>query len=175
METSNAIREKEALLTLASAAAKKQEAAMVGTSAGAKIADAAASSKDAASTAGAAIASQANASAKAKEAVASTAAQNAKMGPLGWIGAAAGVAAIVALLSSMNKFAKGGIVGGTSRHGDRNLARLNSGEMILNRSQQGTLFNAIASGKLGGGGGEWRVKGADLIKCIENTKKRMRG
>jgi hypothetical protein len=43
------------------------------------------------------------------------------------------------------KFAQGGIVGGTSFSGDRVPARVNSGEMILNKQQQARLFE-IANG-----------------------------
>lgn len=46
-------------------------------------------------------------------------------------------------------YATGGIVGGNSYTGDRLLARVNSGEMILNREQQRRLF-ALANG--GGAG-----------------------
>lgn len=43
-------------------------------------------------------------------------------------------------------FADGGIVGGNSYTGDRLLARVNSGEMVLNKSQQQELFKQINSG-----------------------------
>ena len=39
------------------------------------------------------------------------------------------------------KFQDGGVVGGNSFSGDNVFARVNSGEMILNRQQQATLFN----------------------------------
>ncbi len=58
---------------------------------------------------------------------------------------AAGVAAVVAALSMAGAFASGGIVGGSSTSGDRLVARVNSGEMILNRSQQRRLFD-LANG-----------------------------
>jgi hypothetical protein len=45
------------------------------------------------------------------------------------------------------KFAQGGIVGGTSFSGDRVPARVNSGEMILNRSQQARLFEIANNGQ----------------------------
>jgi hypothetical protein len=130
---------------------------------------------DAIATEAEAAASEKAAKAKAKEAIAETVKQNSKMGPMGWIGAIAGVAGIIAALAAMSKFEKGGLIGGSSTHGDKNLVRVNSGEMILNKAQQGTLFKAISSGNLGGGGGEWKVKGTDLIKVIDNTKKRMKG
>jgi len=44
-------------------------------------------------------------------------------------------------------FAEGGVVGGNSYEGDRVLARVNSGEMILNRSQQTELFDILNKAK----------------------------
>jgi len=41
------------------------------------------------------------------------------------------------------RFAQGGIVGGSSTSGDKVLARVNSGEMVLNKSQQSNLFNLL--------------------------------
>ena len=64
------------------------------------------------------------------------------------IGAAIG-AAIIALAES---FATGGIVPGNSFSGDHVLARVNSGEMILNGAQQARLFD-IANGDAGGQNG----------------------
>jgi tape measure domain-containing protein len=48
-------------------------------------------------------------------------------------------------------YATGGIVGGNSYSGDNVMARVNSGEMILNKQQQAQLFS-MANGKGGGGG-----------------------
>ena len=59
--------------------------------------------------------------------------------------AGAALAAIIAMMASLPKFARGGIIQG-SPTGDLNLARVNGGEMILNGSQQATLFQ-IANGK----------------------------
>ena len=61
------------------------------------------------------------------------------------------------------KFQEGGIVPGQSTRGDSVLAGVNSGEMILNRSQQSSLFNAIASGGVGGGGGTSIVVEGNII------------
>ena len=58
----------------------------------------------------------------------------------------AGVAAIIAAMSSMPHFATGGIVPGTSFTGDKVPALLNSGEMILNGAQQGNLFKILNGG-----------------------------
>ncbi|MCL2293571.1 MAG: hypothetical protein FWC36_01715 [Spirochaetes bacterium] len=47
------------------------------------------------------------------------------------------------------QFATGGIVPGISFTGDRVLARVNSGEMVINREQQKRLFDAIEKGSIG--------------------------
>lgn len=74
-------------------------------------------------------------------------AQAATLGPIAWLAfAATGLAQLTAMINSvqsMGKFATGGVVGGSSTHGDRKFARVNSGEMILNKSQQTRLFNLI--------------------------------
>ena len=54
--------------------------------------------------------------------------------------AVAAIASVIAALAAVPKFAEGGIVGGNSYHGDRILARLNSGELVLNTDQQRRLF-----------------------------------
>lgn len=78
---------------------------------------------------------------------ATASAQSATLGPIAWLAfAATGLAQLTAMINSVNsmgKFASGGIVGGSSTHGDRKFARVNSGEMILNKSQQTRLFNLI--------------------------------
>ena len=62
----------------------------------------------------------------------------------------AGIATIVgvilstfAQIMSIGGFADGGIIGGSSRSGDRVIARVNSGEMILNTLQQKRLFGML--------------------------------
>ena len=86
-----------------------------------------------------------NTAAKSGEAIAGATASGASMPfPLNIIAIAAGVAAVVAALASISgAFANGGIVGGSSPSGDKLLARVNSGEMILNGAQQSRLFNFI--------------------------------
>lgn len=62
-----------------------------------------------------------------------------------FVGVAMGVgmvASIVATLMSLPKFATGGIVGGNN-HNDGILARVSSGEMILNQTQQANLMNML--------------------------------
>lgn len=90
--------------------------------------------------------------------------------------AAAAVAGIVALFATLPKFVRGGIIGGGPTSGDKMLARVNAGEMILNQGQQSHLFEAINSGRLGGGGNisssvTTRIRAKDLILTINNELK----
>ena len=116
------------------------------------------------------------ASAKAGEAVAGATASGAKLAfPYNLLAIAAGVAAVLTALASAKKFASGGIVGGNSYTGDRTTARVNSGEMILNKAQQGTLWNMI-NGKGGFGNHvDFKIRGADLIGVMNNEMSRRRG
>lgn len=107
-------------------------------------AHAVASTTDAAATAGEAAAATANTAAKSGEAVANATASGAKMPfPLNLVAIAAGVAAVIAALAAVSGFATGGVIGGTSTSGDKKFARVNSGEMILNKFQQARLFGMI--------------------------------
>jgi TP901 family phage tail tape measure protein len=94
--------------------------------------------------------------AEAGAAAAGAASSQAGIPFVGPVLAIAAIAAILAALSGVVKFAEGGImggvVGGNSPSGDRLLARLNSGEMILNKPQQGNLYRALHGGAAGGGG-----------------------
>lgn len=65
--------------------------------------------------------------------------------PANLIAIGGAIAGVLALFSALPKFANGGIIQGKPT-GDLNLARVNGGEMILNGSQQATLFQ-IANGK----------------------------
>lgn len=66
-------------------------------------------------------------------------------GPWGaLIGGAAGLGlGLWNFLSNKENHAQGGIVGGNSPQGDNILVGLNSGEMVLNKTQQANLFNLI--------------------------------
>ena len=77
--------------------------------------------------------------------------------------AAAAIAGIIASASSTfaGNYAEGGIVGGTSYSGDKLWARVNSGEMILNRSQQAALMN-------GGGQVRFVIEGSQLKGVLDN-------
>lgn len=47
---------------------------------------------------------------------------------------------------SLPRLEQGGIIPGNSYSGDRQLARVNSGEMVINRQQQAMLWDAISTG-----------------------------
>lgn len=88
------------------------------------------------------------------------------------------VAEIIAVFASISKFAEGGIVGGKYSIGDYNLARVNSGEMILNGKQQAHLFNmlnGIGSPSNDGVNGNvvFRISGNDLVGTLDNYNRRM--
>ncbi|CAL2077784.1 phage tail length tape measure family protein [Tenacibaculum sp. 190524A02b] len=58
---------------------------------------------------------------------------------------ATAVSGVVAAFAAIPKFETGGVVGGSSFYGDKILARVNSGELILNTQQQRSLFGMISS------------------------------
>ena len=82
----------------------------------------------------------------------------------------AGVAAIIAAMSSMPKYATGGIVPGTSFTGDKVPALLNSGEMILNGSQQSNLFRMLNSGLYGSLSQKITPSGNDDIRLYSDVE-----
>lgn len=104
-----------------------------------------------------------------------------------------GTAQLVSMVATISQFATGGIVGGNSKSGDRVLARVNSGEMILNAAQQAQLF-AIANGRMqptvntdvlaglmaGGAGGAkagsvvGKIRGRDIVLVTANETRQMR-
>ena len=92
--------------------------------------------------------------------------------------AAAQIAAMEALIlaAGIPKFANGGIITGGPTSGDKILARVNAGEMILNQAQQSRLFDAINSGKLGNSShvtiGLDRIRGNDILLSVNNTLKK---
>ena len=114
---------------------------------------------------------------KTGEAIAGATASGAQMPfPLNLVAIAAGIAAVIAAIAQIGSFANGGIIQGATTIGDYNLARVNSGEMILNGRQQNNLFRAIDENRLGsnGGGfvgGEVKIKGSDLYLALKNYSK----
>lgn len=109
-----------------------------------KKAETAATNENTISESANAVASLENTAAKSGEAVAEATASGAKLPfPMNIAAIAAGIAAVVGALGMIGCFASGGIVGGNSHSGDKLLARVNSGEMILNATQQRNLFGML--------------------------------
>ena len=92
-----------------------------------------------------------------------------------------GLTTMLTMISSIKQatagsFAEGGIIGGSSYSGDRLLARVNSGEIILNSRQQRNLFNLLDTGTMPQRGGTnvqvtGVVRGTDLLLVQKNTNK----
>lgn len=98
---------------------------------------------------------------------------------VGWVMAGTAVASVIAAMANVPKFANGGIVPGNLYSGDRVPAMVNSGEMILNRSQQGRLFDILNS-KGGVNGKDVRVTGEVVVSgeqmkiLLDNTNRKLR-
>ena len=102
-------------------------------------------------------------------------ASNANLGLLSFGVIASGVAMITSLFDSLQvpKFENGGIVGGHSYHGDKILARLNSGELVLNRHDQNRVWDLINQGtspkaQLNGASVQFKISGRDLVGVLSN-------
>lgn len=101
-------------------------------------------------------------------------ANTAKLGPIAMgISFAATIATGLATVAKIQGFAEGGIVGGNSFTGDKVPAMVNSGEMILNRTQQSNLLSMIN----GGGGGYPQTirlvaSGSDLVGTLDYYNRR---
>lgn len=96
--------------------------------------------------------------------------------------AAAQITAMTALIEgaakALPKFAGGGIVVGGPTSGDKILARVNAGEMILNPAQQSNLFRMLNEGRADGGRaatgvviGFDKVRGSDIYLSLKNYLK----
>jgi hypothetical protein len=101
-------------------------------------------------------------------------AQESKLGVWGWIAAiASGIGVMATTISQIKGFSQGGIFSGNSVVGDNNIARVNSGEMILTKTQQSNLFRLLDNNTAGGNvsAGTVRVKGSDLYIALSNYSK----
>ena len=79
------------------------------------------------------------------------------------------VATVASVFSALPKFAEGGIVPGSSFGGDNILARVNSGEMILNGYQQHNLFSLLnSSTQPGSGKVEFEIRADKLYGVLKN-------
>lgn len=105
-------------------------------------------------------------------------AQAASLGPWGWLAfVGAGLGTLATMISTIKGFAEGGIIGGGSNHGDMQLARVNSGEMILNNTQQARLFELLDGGASMIGYGtrnvEFKISGQNLVGTLRNYNNKM--
>lgn len=92
--------------------------------------------------------------------------------PANLIAIASIITSIISVFSSLPKFADGGIIQGKS-FADYNLARVNGGEMILNTTQQGRLWNTIQQGTRSSstpmnGNVTFRIEGKQLVGVLNN-------
>lgn len=93
---------------------------------------------------------------------------------VGWVNAVAAITAIMSAMSTIPKFADGGIISGNSFIGDNMIARVNSGEMILNNRQQKNLFNLLDGRTSVNAGSEvkLRIEGRDLVGVLNSQTNR---
>ena len=77
------------------------------------------------------------------------------------------VATIASVFGSLPKFADGGVVGGSSYFGDKLLARVNSGEAILNQRQQARALSLMEGGNVRVSG-DVRLNGKDIFISLRN-------
>ena len=100
----------------------------------------------------------------------------ASVAPIPFVGAVMAVGAVMSLIAAITaipKFESGGIVGGSSFFGDKLLARVNSGEMILNQKQQKRLYDLTETNNgVSVSLGVSRIQGSDLYLALSNYMKK---
>lgn len=89
--------------------------------------------------------------------------------PASYIAAATAISTVASIFASIPKFANGGIIGGSSFYGDKLLARVNSGEMILNKDQQKSLYQATSGSNINIT--SMKVRGSDIYLSLKNYMK----
>lgn len=109
---------------------------------------------------------------------ATASAQAAALGPFGWLAfVGAGLGTLATMISTIQGFSNGGIIGGATTSGDMQLCRVNAGEMILNNSQQARLFDLLDGGAamIGNTQGkvDFRISGQALVGTLRNYNTKM--
>ena len=96
----------------------------------------------------------------------------------GWLAfVAAGAAAMATTISTIHQltgYSEGGIVGGNSYSGDNIYgggAMVNSGELVLNKAQQGNLASQLQGNGMQNMNIAGRIKGTDIILSIDRSLK----
>ena len=94
----------------------------------------------------------------------------------GWLAfVAAGVAAMATTISTIHQltgYAEGGIVGGNSYSGDNIYgggAMVNSGELVLNKAQQGNLASQLQGNGIRNMNISGRIKSTDIILSVDRS------
>lgn len=118
---------------------------------------------------------QALTAAKKGEAAASAIASAAETPVVGWLMVGAALASILATFAAIPSFATGGIIGGNS-YNDGILARVSTGEMILNKSQQSNLFRLLDTGTSTNDKSNvtFKIQGAELVGVLNNYNAKRR-
>ena len=156
-----------------------EQTAALGAETGAQIAKTAADGASVAPALLAAAAAKTQAKALEEQAAAAMFAAHAY---IPFAGAAIGAAqvgimmATITGLKSLEAFANGGIVKGSTTVGDRVLARLNAGEAVINKTQQSRLLNIIDHGIVSNNNNSMqissvKVSGSDLYLVLKNYGK----
>lgn len=90
-----------------------------------------------------------------------------------------GLMSAIAMIDSVanKKYASGGIVEAPHAIGDMNMVRVNSGEMILNGSQQARLFhmlngNVVTQPDENNGQVNFHISGTDLVGVLNNNERK---
>lgn len=87
---------------------------------------------------------------------------------------ATAIGGVLSAFAAIPKFAAGGIIPGSSYTGDYVPVMANSGEMILNKSQQSSLFNMLNNG-IGNSGREvvFKIEGTQLVGVLNNHSRKI--
>jgi hypothetical protein len=104
-----------------------------------------------------------------------------QLGPIGWAAfGIAGLAQLIAMVAQIKSltsgYASGGIIKGSSYHGDQMYVRANAGEMVLTQGQQSRLFRMLDGGAITNAGGqvEFIIDGSKLKGVLNNFDRKTR-